>query len=32
MSNKISFDYSKALNVIGENEIQSMEAIAENAK
>ena len=32
MSNKISFDYSKALNVIGENEIQSMAVIAENAK
>ena len=32
MSNKISFDYSKALNVIGENEIESMKAIAENAK
>mgnify|MGYP001590338837 CR=1 FL=1 len=32
MSNKISFDYSKALSVIGEDEIQSMKAIAENAK
>ena len=32
MSNKISFDYSKALNVIGDNEIQSMKVIAENAK
>ena len=32
MSNKISFDYSKALNVIGEDEIRSMQAIAENAK
>ena len=32
MSNKISFDYSKALNVIGGNEIESMKAIAENAK
>ena len=32
MGSKISFDYSKALNVIGENEIESMKAIAENAK
>ncbi len=28
MSSKISFDYSKALGVIRENEIQSMEGIA----
>ncbi len=32
MSNKISFDYSKALSVIGEDEIQNMKVIAENAK
>ena len=32
MSSKISFDYSKALGVIRENEIQSMEGIAESAK
>ncbi len=32
MSSKISFDYSKALGVIRENEIQSMEGIAESAR
>ena len=32
MGNKISFDYSKATNVIREGEVKSMEAIAEAAK
>ena len=32
MSSKISFDYSKALGVIRENEVQSMEGIAESAR
>ncbi len=32
MSHKISFDYTRAMNVIGEHEIRSMAAIAENAR
>ena len=32
MENRVTFDYSKAMQFIGENEITSIKAIAETAK